>query len=369
MKSFEQYLSETRTFTKQQAEEIGASLGINFNVIDLEQFRMGLGVESEHDMEDETDTVDNDSDIGKIAWTHLKELPDYYTRLEKMESEDLSEALIMYNQGKRYGQCVFVVGGTASGKSFALKNFIDTTNFKVLDVDALKTMFIKWNELKRQYPEFLGIDLTSPENVSKLHQFISDKKWGSSKAIFANIQKTGTSETLPNLNLMFDITLKDTDKLQNLVNMARSVGYDSKNIHITWVLTNYQIAIRNNVNSDRGRVVPEDILLDSHIGTATTMWKIITTKSLSGFDGSITVILNNPEETQSLKYQKKTVSGELMFDKTTDKPIYNILITGFTYLTVKKAGQAIVSTKEIKTKLYNWIVTNVPEKAKQFITK
>lgn len=87
MKTFKQYLTESRTFTRDQAEEIGASLGIDFNKIDVEQFRMGLEVESEHDQGDETDTVNNDNDLGKIAWSHLKELPDYYTKIKKMENE------------------------------------------------------------------------------------------------------------------------------------------------------------------------------------------------------------------------------------------------------------------------------------------
>ena len=32
-------------------------------------------------------TKDDPLFTGKIAWAHLKEIPDYYTRLDKMESE------------------------------------------------------------------------------------------------------------------------------------------------------------------------------------------------------------------------------------------------------------------------------------------
>jgi len=36
----------------------------------------------------ETNVTNNDSETtGKIAWAHLKEFPDYYTRLEKLEKE------------------------------------------------------------------------------------------------------------------------------------------------------------------------------------------------------------------------------------------------------------------------------------------
>ena len=54
----------------------------------------------------------------------------------------LEEKLIMYNQGKRYGQIVFLAGGAASGKGFAIRNFMEKEKFKVRDVDAWKTAFM-----------------------------------------------------------------------------------------------------------------------------------------------------------------------------------------------------------------------------------
>lgn len=78
-----------RTFSTEEAREIGASIGINFDEFDIEQFRMGLGVELEHGSQDQqTNVTDNDLTVtGKIAWAHLKEIPDYYSRLNKMEAE------------------------------------------------------------------------------------------------------------------------------------------------------------------------------------------------------------------------------------------------------------------------------------------
>jgi hypothetical protein len=48
---------------------------------------MGLEVELEHGAHDpETDVTHDDPLLtGRIAWAHLKELPDYYTRLALME--------------------------------------------------------------------------------------------------------------------------------------------------------------------------------------------------------------------------------------------------------------------------------------------
>jgi hypothetical protein len=78
-----------KEFTAHEAREIGASIGIDWELVDLEQFRMGLAVELEHGSHDPlTDvTHDNLQATGKIAWAHLKELPDYYTKLKEMERE------------------------------------------------------------------------------------------------------------------------------------------------------------------------------------------------------------------------------------------------------------------------------------------
>jgi hypothetical protein len=73
----------------QEAQQVGAALGIDWNKVDQEQFRRGLEVELEHGAHDpETDVTNDDIYLtGKIAWAHLKEFPDYYTRLDKLEAE------------------------------------------------------------------------------------------------------------------------------------------------------------------------------------------------------------------------------------------------------------------------------------------
>ena len=65
--------------------------GIKISGVDMHQLRMGVEVEKEHDgrMGKDTDVVPGD-DFGtviKIALAHLRELPDYYTRLAKMEED------------------------------------------------------------------------------------------------------------------------------------------------------------------------------------------------------------------------------------------------------------------------------------------
>jgi hypothetical protein len=81
----------TGRFTNSDAERIGTEIGIDWatSPFAVAQFRMGLEVELEHGAHDiETDVTGDDPTItGKIAWAHLKELPDYYTRLAVMEAD------------------------------------------------------------------------------------------------------------------------------------------------------------------------------------------------------------------------------------------------------------------------------------------
>ncbi|MGK2966190.1 MAG: DUF5661 family protein [Tepidiformaceae bacterium] len=78
-----------REFTAEEALGVGKAIGIQFGVVDLEQFRRGLAVELEHGTRDVDTNVTNDDLVmtGRIALAHLREFPDYYTRLERMEKE------------------------------------------------------------------------------------------------------------------------------------------------------------------------------------------------------------------------------------------------------------------------------------------
>lgn len=78
-----------RQISADDARQVGATLGLDWKKVDPEQFRRGLEVELEHGARDPETNVTNDdlTLTGKIAWAHLKEFPDYYTRLDKLEAE------------------------------------------------------------------------------------------------------------------------------------------------------------------------------------------------------------------------------------------------------------------------------------------
>jgi hypothetical protein len=82
-------MNNKRQFSTEEARTVGMQLGLDWTRIDLEQFRRGLEIELEHgEIDPETNVTDDDLVLtGKIAWAHLKEIRDYYTRLDQLEAE------------------------------------------------------------------------------------------------------------------------------------------------------------------------------------------------------------------------------------------------------------------------------------------
>lgn len=73
----------------EEAKQIGEQLGITWDKFAPQQYKIGMEVELEHGTTNPLTNVTNDDLIttGKIALAHLNEIPDYYTRLLKMEKE------------------------------------------------------------------------------------------------------------------------------------------------------------------------------------------------------------------------------------------------------------------------------------------
>ena len=82
-------MTEQARTTTEQARRVGDEIGVDWDRFDLEQFRRGMDIEFEHGSHDPQTDVTGDDPIltGKIALAHMKEFPDYYERLERMERE------------------------------------------------------------------------------------------------------------------------------------------------------------------------------------------------------------------------------------------------------------------------------------------
>jgi hypothetical protein len=272
---------------------------------------------------------------------------DFINTSMKTFSQYLEEKLILYGQGKKYGQIVFLAGGAGSGKGFAISNFMEKEKFKIRDVDEWKTAYMKMADLQGKHPEIKGLNLKNPKDVYKIHMFI--KKLGIKDKSLDIMLADANADRLP--NIMFDITMKDVSDIGDIIPKLEKAGYDSKNIHLTWVLTDYSVAIIN--NRSRDRVVPEDIMLLSHEGAATSMYSVIKGKLPRGLNGGVRVVLNNRENTipyvdPKTKKIVKTRTG-------------NIIVTDFTYLTFKKEGKTIAPEADVKKEVMGWIAANVPK--------
>jgi len=75
--------------TIEEAKLTGKRLGIKWDKFDVDQFKIGMEVELEHGTIKTKTNISNDHLLttGKIALAHLNEIPDYFTRLLKMEKE------------------------------------------------------------------------------------------------------------------------------------------------------------------------------------------------------------------------------------------------------------------------------------------
>jgi hypothetical protein len=89
LRRLEDAMSEALRTTSDEARRVGDEIGVDWSRFDLEQFRLGMDVELEHGSRDPQTDVTGDDPIltGKIALAHMKEFPDYYERLERMEQE------------------------------------------------------------------------------------------------------------------------------------------------------------------------------------------------------------------------------------------------------------------------------------------
>lgn len=276
---------------------------------------------------------------------------------QHLTEQMLAEKLIMINQGKKYGQVVFLAGGAGSGKGFS-QNFFNSTDFKIRDVDEMKRLFLKVEKEKGKYPEIKGLNLRNPNDVAKLHMWV--EKGGFDDNSLNNTLRSmgGKKEILP--NIVFDVTLKNIKKYHTIMEQLIPLGYEPKNVHLIWVLANYSVAVA--ANRERERVVPEDILLKTHEGAHKTMWEIVGKGNIPpNLDGGIYVILADRNATIARTDSDGKVFKGGKYGKDAGK---KIVIKDFKYLTYKEPGKAPKTDNDIKLELTAWVAYRVPMTAK-----
>jgi len=257
-------------------------------------------------------------------------------RAEKILEKFMNEKLITFPGGNN-GQIVFMAGGAASGKGFAIENFIDSRSFMVRDVDEYKVALLKMARtlgVDSEIPEeviqltigekwatekdLAGIErlsdlkLSNSKHVSLLHAYVKDRQLEEKDLV--RITDDMRKENLP--NILFDVTLKSIKDIttpvgglgMGLIDVLIERGYKPENIHLIWVLTNFDMALKN--NRKRERRVDIEILKGNHIGAATTVTKMISgevqTIVPGKINGGIWVVSNNRENTIMITTESET---------------------------------------------------------------
>ena len=216
--------------------------------------------------------------------------------------EELLEKLITFG-GKAYpkfGNVVIMAGGAGSGKGFVKDTLVGIEGY-TFDVDELKRLAVASPMIQKRVKKDLGqdlkkigSDLTNPDNVGKLHAILGDYlnlDDRRMKTLYTSIL-TAPPDRKP--NIIFDVTLKDLQKLEKITRQVSAIGYPKENVHIVWVVNDIEVAKAQNKDPKRGRVVPADILVNTHRGASATMNDILNMgKGLRKYmDGDIAFAFN-----------------------------------------------------------------------------
>lgn len=227
--------------------------------------------------------------------------------LKNYKSTELNEALITFGKKRpKFGQVILLAGGAGSGKGFVTDTLIGV-QAKVMDVDQVKSQIIhpatfKLNQkIQAKYGiDVSKLDLSNPEDVKLLHK-INDEL-GISKKLqdqFLNSQRN--KDRLP--NIIFDTTMKSEKKLKNIVESVELGGYKNENIHIVWVVNDVNKAIQQNLA--RPRVVPEDILIQTHQLVSETMASLLKGDLSKYIGGDVWVVFNKQFADSTLEFASK----------------------------------------------------------------
>lgn len=262
----------------------------------------------------------------------------------------IDEALITLG-GKAYpkdNNVVIFAGGSGSGKGFIKDKLLGIEGI-IFDTDELKRKYLKSLKLKTSLRDEYGLDVDNfdfknPDDVNKLHNILNSKNIPDK---LYHLVLDSVKELSNKPNIIFDVTLSTLTKFNNLSFMIREVGYNPKNIHLVWVLTEYNTALIN--NKQRDRVIPKIVFKDIHKGVSRTINELIQLENLSEFiDGDIWLVFNNPVSDTNLKTSNL---GGSYVDKVD-------------YVKLKSSGQSIIPYNQIEGRVIDKINSYVHHKTK-----
>jgi len=253
----------------------------------------------------------------------------------------LEEKQIIPGKGKRYGQAILLAGGAGSGKSFAVSQFIDSAQYKVINPDDVLTMAVRLANQGKAFKAHKGKDLSKPKDLENIYKdLVMDKRVTSrkNKAFFQNVNP----ERPP--NVILDRTFSRPSEFKTWATKLRAAGYQPENIHVVWVLTDLDIAVAQNIKRGREgqRAVPQQILIGTHKGAKRSMTDYIYGRSKgAAINGDVYIVFGGAKNT--IFYS--TPEGELPSGET------RMIVKDFRYLKVKTQGKKFDKTGVVAKKL------------------
>lgn len=254
--------------------------------------------------------------------------------------EYLAEKLILFNNGARFGQVVFMVGGTGTGKSFSFAQFMEVDKFKYFDADSWsEALPVLYSKLMRQgvpdaqnpFTPAKGLNVSNPADTLKLHGIRADMDL---KNKFRNaLMADADPRYLPNLAI--EMIGHSAEQYDDWTEKLSAAGYEPKNIHIVWCLSDYTISLAS--NAMRNRKVPDNVVLSTAGMSAKEMYSIITNSMPAHMNGAIKVIWNGMHNTIFYPFEDGT---DVRMSPFTGKE-HPIIVKDFLYLTFKDEGKPV----------------------------
>ncbi|AFN39434.1 hypothetical protein F485_gp019 [Aeromonas phage CC2] len=271
-------------------------------------------------------------------------------KMKFSEFVQLEEKLMVFGKKAypKFNNVLILAGGAGSGKGFVTSKLVGLEGI-TLDVDRVKELAMASTKLAGRIKAETGhdiskFDLKKPENVSTLHNLLSDvykTTKNMDKRVFNGVL-AAPEDRKP--NLIFDVTLKDMGKMAQIAKQVRELGYNKENVHIVWVMNDINVAMKQ--NAERSRTVPVEILVATHEGASMTFKNLMAMGegARSYADGDWYIAFNKIGVDSSIAKSGKGGS----------------YVKEANYIRVKQQGKAPMKATELDKQIVNKISDYIP---------
>lgn len=201
---------------------------------------------------------------------------------------------------------VIMIGGAGTNKKGIVDNLMQIEGEVFSSERGIETVLRSEKAKKKLVNKGFDLDtldMTNSRTITELYEEIesmAEFKRGISNDLSSRI-RLSKGQFKPNLIEIDEV--KDTINFFNLTFSLKNKKYDKENIHIVWVIEDYEDIKKRNLNRIDGRVISDIDLMVTHEGTGRLMLEILNQSfNLSEYmDGDIWFVLGEQEIIQIKK--------------------------------------------------------------------